>query len=221
MPSDPSLRGFGAKQQRSSLCRKGDVEMMKTGKDLELVARCVRKEREAWQEFVAMYYRVIHRQIRHLLQTRGTAIQKEDVEDLSHSVLLAFLKDDGRRLRCFEGKCSLKTWVRVITTNEVIDQLRKNRPQVSLDGAGPGGLCLKDTLQAPGPSAEEHLVEAQRRRLLDQALNEVSPEDRKLAVLAYEMEMSTKEIASALRISTEAVYTRKHRLQQKLRRAMR
>lgn len=192
-----------------------------SARDRDLVARCVRKEREAWHEFVTTYSRVINQQICRFLRTRAVAFQREDVEDFSHSVYLSFLKDDGRKLRCFEGKCSLKTWVRVITTNEVIDQLRRKRPQVSLDSASPEGLSLKDMLQDPGPSAEENLVDAQRRTLLARALSRVSPEDRKLAVLAYEMEMPTKEIASLLRISTEAVHTRKYRLQEKLRRALR
>jgi RNA polymerase sigma-70 factor (ECF subfamily) len=189
--------------------------------DRDLVGRCVRKEREAWHEFVTTYHRVIRRQICRLLRTREVAFQREDVEDFSHSVFLAFLKDDSRKLRGFEGRCSLKTWVRVVTTSEVIDQLRRNRPQLSLDGASPEGRCLQDTVRDSSPSAEESLVEAQRRTLVGQALNRVSPEDRKLAILAYEMEMSTEEIASLLRISTGAVHARKHRLQEKLRRAIR
>lgn len=189
--------------------------------DRDLVVRCVRKEREAWHEFVTTYSRVIHQQIYRFLQTRAVAFQREDVEDFSHSVFLAFLKDDSRKLRCFEGKCSLKTWVKAITTNEVIDQLRRKRPQVSLDGVSTEGVCLKDVLPDPNPNAEDNLVDAQRRTLLGQALSRVSPEDRTLAVLAYAMEMPAKEIASVLRISTEAVHTRKHRLHEKLRRAIR
>lgn len=189
--------------------------------DHDLVLRCVRKEREAWHEFVTTYSRVIQQQIYSFLEIRAVPFQREDVEDFSHSVFLAFLKDNSRKLRRFEGKCSLKTWVRAITTNEVIDQLRRKRSQVSLDGENPEGLSLKDILQDPGPSPEQDLVDAQRRTLLGQAMSKVSPEDRKLAVLVYEMEMPTKEIASVLRISTEAVHTRKHRLQEKLRRAVR
>lgn len=189
-------------------------------KDRELVRRCIRKEEEAWKEFTARYSRVIHQQIHSFLQVRAVSFQREDVEDFSHSVFLAFLKDDSRKLRCFEGKCSLTKWVRIITTNEIIDQLRREKPRVSLEVTSPEGVCLKDTLPDPRPGAEESLVRAQERSILHRAFGKVSHEDRKLALLTYEMEMPVDKIAALLRISKEAVYTRKHRLQEKLRKAL-
>ena len=189
--------------------------------DRDLVLRCIRKDQGAWNEFVARYSRVIHQQIRYFLQAGAVSFQREDVEDFSHSVFLAFLQDDSRKLRYFEGKCSLTRWVRIVTTNVVIDQLRKGRPQVSLDAASSQGVCLRDRLPDPRPGAEETLANAQSQSILKQALNKIRPEDRKLALLTYGMEMPVEEIAAVLRISKEAVYTRKHRLQEKLRKALR
>lgn len=188
--------------------------------DRDLVLRCIRKEEEAWNEFVRRYSRLIYHQIYHCLRTRAVSVQREDVEDFCNSVFLALLKDDGKKLRYFEGKCSLASWVRTITKNEVIDQLRRKQAHVSLDGKDPNGVSLSDRLPDPNPIAEDYLDYAQKRATLTHILNLVSPEDRRLAVLTYQSEMLPEEIAAELGISKAAVYTRKNRLQKKLRRAL-
>ena len=72
----------------------------------------------------------------------------------------------------------------------------------------------------PGRISHLETVRKQNHSLLRRALQLVSPEERKLAHLIYEMEMSPDEIAAVLQISKGAVYTRKHRLREKLRRAL-
>jgi RNA polymerase sigma factor (sigma-70 family) len=189
--------------------------------DHDLVLRCIQRDEEAWEVFVVRFLGVIQHQVRRFLRGRAVPFHRDDIEDYSHGVFLAFLKDDGRKLRLFEGKCSLTSWVRIVTTHEVIDQLRRERPQVPLDAANPGGVPLRDRLQDPHPTAEENLAGAEERRMLRLALEQqVSLEDRKLAVLSYELEVPVEEIADILRISREAVYTRRHRLQGKLRRIL-
>lgn len=192
-----------------------------TAADRDLVRRCIGKDKEAWDEFVARYSRVIQHQIRESLRAWAASFQGADVEDFCHSVFLAFLRDDGRKLRCFEGKCSLARWVRMITTNTVIDELRRERPRGSLDVASPQQGSLKDKVADPRPGAEAQLAHEQERSLLERAFGTISPADRKLAHLLYELEMPAEAIAEALQISKGAVYTRKHRLREKLRRALR
>lgn len=187
----------------------------------DLVRRCIRREEEAWNEFVAHYSWVIRHQVRRSLQARAGSFQREDVEDFSHSVFLAFMREDCRKLRFFEGKCSLRSWVRIITANVLIDELRRQRPRVSLDVPGPTGVSLREGLEDPRPGAEEQLARGEERTALERALHGISPEDRKLAYLIYELEMPAQSIAETLEISKGAVYTRKHRLREKLRKALR
>jgi len=189
--------------------------------DRDLVQRCIRKEENAWNEFVGRYSRLIYHQIYHCLRARAVSVQREDVEDLCHGVFLALLKDGSRKLRYFEGKCSLASWVKTLTRNEVIDQLRRKQTHVSLDSKDPDGVSLCDRLPDPNPIAEDNLDNAETRATLMHILNKVSPEDRRLAMLTYRSEMPAGEIAAVLGISKQAVYTRKNRLQQKLRKALR
>ena len=117
-----------------------------SAKDRELLHRCIRKEKEAWDEFVDRYSQLIYQQIYRCMRARAVLISKDDAEDLFHSIFQALLENDCKKLRQFEGRCSLATWVRSVTTSRVIDELRRRRPQVSLDERDSEGFSRGDRL---------------------------------------------------------------------------
>lgn len=186
--------------------------------ELELLARCVRGDKDAWDAFVERYSSLIYFHIHRCLRANAVPANREDIEDLYHSVFQALLEDDRRRLRQFEGRCALGNWIQIITTRTVIDSLRKRRTTISLDAEDREGFALHERICEPNPGVEEKVVDTQRRQLLKKALLEISPEERLLAVLMYQREMAVEEIAEVMKLSKEAVYTRKHRLKDKLRR---
>lgn len=188
--------------------------------DRALLDRCIRKEKAGWDEFVDRFSKLIYHQIHRCLRAHAVAVSRDDVDELFHSIFLALLEHDCKKLRQFEGRCSLASWLRTVTTNRVIDELRRRRAQVSMDAEDSEGFSLHDRLENPEPNAEEGLAEIQRREALKQALKELSTEDRLLAVLSYERALPVEEIAAVLNISKEALYTRRHRLHDKLRRTV-
>ena len=183
----------------------------------ELLEGCILGEKEAWDEFVESYSSLIYFHIHRCLCAHAVQAKREDVEDLYHSVFQTLLEDDRRRLRQFEGRCSLASWIQIITSRTVIDSLRKGRSTIPLDAEDRDGIALHERVSDPRPGAEEEVLDTQRRALLKKALREISAEDRLLAVLAYHREMPIEEIADVMKLSKEAVYTRKHRLHEKLR----
>ncbi len=182
----------------------------------QLLRGCIQKEKAAWDEFVERYSSLIYYCIHQCLRKYSFSAQPEDVEDLFHTVFHVLLEDNCKKLRQFKKRCSLASWIRVITTRIVIDWLRKERPSVPLDAEDKDGGSFHDKLSDTDTDIEERIYEEQRRKLLKQALKQTTPEDRLLAVLVYQREMSVEEIAAAMNISKEAVYTRKHRLKEKL-----
>jgi RNA polymerase sigma-70 factor (ECF subfamily) len=188
--------------------------------ELELLRSCIRGDKDAWDAFVERYSSLIHFHIHRCLRANAVPANREDVEDLYHSVFQALLEDDRRRLRQFEGRCSLGSWIQIITTRTVIDALRKRRAPTPLDAEDRDGLALHERICDPNPGVEEEIVDAQRRELLRKALMEISPEERLLAVLTYQREMPVEEIAEVMNLTKEAVYTRKHRLKDKLRKIL-
>ena len=183
----------------------------------DLLTRCISREKAAWDEFVERYSSLIYNHIRRCLRANAVPQHREDLEDLHHSVFQALLEEDCKKLKQFEGRCSLASWLRVITTSTVIDALRKRRAVIRLDALGEDGIPLHERISNPSPGVEEGIVETQRRELLKKALVEIGPEDRLLAVLIYQREMPIEEIAAVMKLSKEAIYTRKHRLRDKLR----
>ncbi|MCP4646556.1 MAG: RNA polymerase sigma factor, partial [bacterium] len=139
------------------------------GQEAELLARCVRKDKAAWDQFVEQYSQLIYHGIYHCLRKYGAPERIDDVEDLYHSVFQTLLEDECKKLRQFQQRCSLASWIRVITAHIVIDWLRRERSSVPLDAEDEDGINLHERLSDPSPDAEEGIYLEQRREALKQA----------------------------------------------------
>lgn len=185
-----------------------------------LLWRCAGGDKAAWEEFVERYSKLIYLQIRRYLLSRGLQPIRQDMEDLYHSVFQALLENDGKKLRQFQHRCSLSSWIRILTTRIVIDHLRKQRSCISLDEADEKGLGLRDRLDDTSLRVEKGILDAERWTLFRKALKKITPEERLLAVLVFQRHLPVEDIAAILKISRESVYTRKHRLKEKLRKIL-
>jgi RNA polymerase sigma-70 factor (ECF subfamily) len=106
-----------------------------------------------------------------------------------------------RRLDGFEGRSSLRTWVFGIALRVARDHRRLQRRK--------GGLELLDTSipdGAPGPAEAAARTEALRE--LDRALASLDEEKRAVFVLAEIEELTGPEIAAALDLKLNTVYSR-------------
>lgn len=189
--------------------------------DRELVGRLTAGDPTAWETFVDRFTPVIHEQIRHCLQRyKAWHSPHRDPGDLYLAVFQSFLENDCRTLRQFQGRCSLKRWVRMTTTSRVVDLLRKERNDLSLEAENEEGIRLMERIPDAAPDAEQLCFRRQRRDALRAALASWSAEDRLLLFLTYEQEMPADRIARVLNVSRESVYTRRHRLLQRLRKQL-
>ena len=112
-----------------------------------------------------------------------------------------------RRLPEFEGRSSTKTWIFGIVVNVVRAHRRAllaKHPH-ALRPEGPTELeAVMDT--APGP--HEIATQAEAARLVDRLLEALDDEKREVFVLAELEQMSAPEIATALGIPVNTVYSR-------------
>lgn len=121
-------------------------------------------------------------------------------EDLCQETFLKALKG----LSSFRLDSSLKTWLFRIAHNAVTDQVR---------GAGPGTDSLEEReeggLQArsPTPDPEARMEEAQVRRAIEEAMENLPRSQREVLHLFYWDELSVGEIAAALRMPEGSVKT--------------
>lgn len=129
-----------------------------------------------------------------------------DAEDLSQEVFLVV----HRRLPEFEGKARISTWLFQITYHVVGGHLRRWRSERRVRGA----LSL---MPVPDPDEPLAALEREEERLaLRDALAALRLEHRTVLVMFELEQWSGADIAEALSIPLETVYSRLHYARRKL-----
>ncbi|HZU82203.1 MAG TPA: sigma-70 family RNA polymerase sigma factor [Polyangiaceae bacterium] len=112
-----------------------------------------------------------------------------------------------RRLARFEGRSSLKTWLFGIVLNVVRAHrraLRAGHP----DAPAARGHADPDTLSDRAAGPHECVTRAEAARLVDRLLESLDEDKRAVFVLAELEQMSAPEIAAALVVPVNTVYSR-------------
>jgi RNA polymerase sigma-70 factor, ECF subfamily len=141
----------------------------------------------------------------------------ESARDLTQETFLKAYKG----LAGFAGGSSFYTWLYRIARNVVTSQLRHEaaRPKISasLDAEEGDRAPLRLVAAGPGPDPVQAAVEAERKKLLLQALAMLQPEFREIIVLRDFEDRSYEEIAELLDLPDGTVRSRLHRARAELR----
>ncbi|MEM6370164.1 MAG: sigma-70 family RNA polymerase sigma factor [Myxococcota bacterium] len=126
---------------------------------------------------------------------RRLGVPSAAVDDAVQDVFLVV----HRRLHEFEGRSKLKTWLFGITLNVAKAHRRKRGRIVDL---------LEAELVDPGPDPEATAEAEQARGLLHSCLDELDEDKRAVFVLAELEQATAPEIAEALQLKLNTVYSR-------------
>lgn len=149
-----------------------------------------------WQEL----YRLV---LRYLL---NLGLAREDAEDLAQDTLVAaYLHMDGVE----DGK--LRAWLFTVARRKFVDWLRRNKKGVALVE-----INDEETLDRSG-DPEELVLDAEHRELILAALGPLSPTERNLLIMKYNLGLSYGEIAKALKMKPNTVKVSLYRARQKFR----
>ncbi|MGM0576321.1 MAG: RNA polymerase sigma factor [Myxococcota bacterium] len=188
--------------------------------DEALLARGLAGDRAAWDAFVARFAPLVYGTIHDALARYHVPADSPRVDDLFGGAFLALWDRDGRKLRQWSGHCSLASWIRLVTTSVVVDDLRRRRPEVSLDADhGSAGPTL-ERLADPAPHAHDLLERAERIGLVRAALDRMSDRDRALLLRLFADGVKPGRVAEEMGLRPGAVYTRKNRALARLREAV-
>lgn len=133
---------------------------------------------------------------RHLDRAYGVALRmtgsKADAEDVVQDVFLRlWLRPNSWR----PGQAMFSTWLYRVVVNRCLDL--KRRPKgTDLDSI--------EEPQDPDVNAEDGMLEAERNRALDTAVNRLPERQRAAIVLTYTAGLRNAEAASAMEISVKA-----------------
>jgi RNA polymerase sigma-70 factor (ECF subfamily) len=191
------------------------VRLLEELDDLTLVERVRNRDSAAFGLIMQRHNRRLYRVARGVL---GDDSEAEDVVQEAYVRAFTHLND-------FRGEARLSTWLTKITLNEALGRLRQRRPFVDLNGIDTIDdqgearvIFLPRALHDGGP--EVAAAQAEARRLLEGAIDQLPDPFRVVFVMREVEEMSVEETASHLGLLAETVRTRLFRARRLLRQTL-
>jgi RNA polymerase sigma-70 factor (ECF subfamily) len=187
--------------------------------DRDLLSRCFSGDGEAAENLVRRFSNLVYQAVQHTLIVKHVRFNKQDLEDFHNTVFLRLFENGCKKLKQYQGKngCSLATWIRLITVRTVLDHLRKK---------GVDSIARRDTQitldEVYGLKGDECdgltlLERAEKEQLLREGMQNLPPRDRLFMKLHFDQGLSVAEVAAAMQVSVDNVYTIKHRAIQRLK----
>jgi RNA polymerase sigma-70 factor (ECF subfamily) len=175
--------------------------------DEELVGRVRAGERHLFELIMRRHNRRIFRAARAIVR------DDDEAEDVMQDAYVRAYEHLGE----FEGRARLSTWLTKIAVYEALARARRGRRQEPLDTLADEPPAMP-TQPTPGP--EERAIDAETRRLLEGAIDELPEDFRVVFVLRAVEEMSGAEAAECLGIPEETVKTRLFRARGRLQESL-
>ncbi len=193
-----------------------------------LVQGCIARDDRAWAELVRLYGKLVRFVIRKTLAPFDPAKAERDVDDLTGEFFAGLLKDDCRALRSLRDPASLKSFLGVAARRKAIDFGRARKPDpVSLDGLRP------DETSAPGSAIAALAAAAEARAdrtqsslpavppgVVTEVLAELPEKERAVVTLCYFENLSYRDAATRLGISSNSVGPTLARALQRMKRKL-
>lgn len=169
--------------------------MALTPVDNQLLQRCLRRERGAWNDFVDRFLGLIYHVVHYTSYLRSVPLQPEDVEDVAADVLLAVVANDYAVLRQFRGQASLATYLTVIARRICVQALvkRAGNREAQLDGK---------MERSAKPKVERSLEAIEEVQKLKKRL---PARERQVVQLFYIEGRSYEEIATAMHLPVNSI----------------
>jgi RNA polymerase sigma-70 factor (ECF subfamily) len=180
--------------------------------ELVLARACAAGNERAWQDFVSRYQNKLRAIALHI--TRDAAHASELADSLFADLYGLNSRDGVRnsKLTSYTARGSLEGWLRTVMAQEFINRYRKTKRDVSLDEQEEEGT------QFVAPDARpEAISDARVAEATDEALGELSAEDR-YVLAAYHLDGRTlAEIARLLGLHESSISRRLDRVTTTLR----
>jgi RNA polymerase sigma factor (sigma-70 family) len=186
--------------------------------DRELLDACIQGSEKSWDVFVDKYTNLIYHTIRQVLNTYRIELRTQQKNDIHNNLLLFLIEDDYKKLRQYDGrnKCSVSSWLRVVTSNFVLNAVKKQKSQVPLNSTTDRALEIEDLSVCREQRPEEGLLGKEHKELIDELTSELNANDMLFVDLLYRKELTPESIAEILSTSINNVYSKKVRIKKKL-----
>lgn len=180
--------------------------------ELALARACAAGNERAWEDFISRYRQKLHGMALHI--TRDGAHAAELADSLFADLYGVGARNGARnsKLVFYTGRGSLEGWLRTVMAQEFVNRYRKQKRAVSLEEQTEEGAQFVAKEPEPACTFDQRLETA-----TDQALAELSSEDRYTLASYYLDGRTLAEIARALGLHESSVSRRLDRLSTGLR----
>lgn len=189
-----------------------------------LAQACVKGDPAAWRAFVDRYGRLVLHVVRRTADRYGARLGEAEADDLCAEVFHALLRDGAAKLRAYDPRWALSTYLGAVARSVAIDALRARRAA----GGGAAEACEETSVGGPvtaaadpGPAPAEALDRSEAARAVDGMLDSLAPRERLVVRLFYYGGFKYREIAEMLGIPLNTVCSTLARALDKLRERLR
>jgi len=193
--------------------------------DLALASACAEGCEAAWEHFVTTFRGYLRAAAAAILRCKAGSADACDLADSLFSELYGLAGGKGAErslFRYFQGRSSLKTWLRAVLAQRHIDAIRTGRrfQELAEDETGDGpSKTLSGPQMQPGDPHRERYV-ASFTRALQTALERVEPKEKERLRLYYAEEKTLAEIGRLLGEHESGVSRHLERVRRDLRQAV-
>jgi RNA polymerase sigma-70 factor (ECF subfamily) len=179
--------------------------------DQAVIARVQAGDRDSFRMLVDRYSQSVFR-----LAWRMTGNEQDAEEVVQESFLRAY-----RQIGKYESRASFGTWVYRIASNYALDMMRARRRMGRHTAPLPEDHTdLMERLPTEAPGADRLVFSGQVGKRIEEAMAELSEQERTAFVLRHYEGQSIEEIGQALSLNANATKNSIFRAVQKLRRAL-
>lgn len=182
--------------------------------DVTLIRRLLLRDARAWRAFYRRFEPVVLSAVRKVVSRFRTCGAPSDVDEIRAALFASLIEDDLRKLRSFDpSRGSLDGFLRLLATHAAWNYVRV-RTRHCRGATGEGALA-----ELFAPDDPFHTLDIKHRALrVQKALRALPEADRRFAELLFLEDRSAEQVAAALSLAVETVYTKKSRIQARLRR---
>jgi len=182
-----------------------------------LLKRCLEQDKKAWDVFVDRYNRLIYNAIVQTLNKYSVTSENQIVEDLFQTVFLSLIEYNYRKLRQFQGKCKLSSWLHIIAVRITIDFLRKKSIHLSLNGETEQERSIRERITNGNPLPDELIDQEEDKMIFNKVKSELNAREQLFVELYYSRELSSTKVAKIMNITPNNVYQIKSRVREKMK----
>ncbi|MCA9626733.1 MAG: sigma-70 family RNA polymerase sigma factor [Myxococcales bacterium] len=202
-----------AQAQPTSAATRGRQDPAELEQERILLEGLMQDDPRAWQEFNTRYSRLIYRCITRVTARFSAVVGPDDIREIYAMLCLSLLAKDKRKLRSFEpGRGNkLGSWIGMLAIHTAYDHLRSLKREPKR-----GCLSEAESLTSDTPDPFETLLMRQRATIVSQLLEQFSEKDRQFITLYYGEGLEPEQIADTMQISVKTVYSKKHKIRNRL-----